>query len=71
MLSRHTCERLGLIDEEFPKPSNAVKGDADATAKKAGVHGIDGGAYQDYGECDPDSKLPCRCPRREFVVCGH
>ena len=23
--------------------------------------------YQDEGECDPDSKLPCRCPRRELV----
>ena len=25
MLSRHTCERLGIIDEEFPKPGCVKK----------------------------------------------
>ena len=23
--------------------------------------------YQEEGVCDPDSELPCRCPRRELV----
>jgi len=36
-------------------------------AEHAEVHEMDGGVYQEYGECDPDSELPCRCPRREFV----
>ena len=62
MLSRHTCERLGLIDEEFPKPGH-VKDDIG----HAHVHGVDIGVYQEHGECDPDNELPCRCPRREFV----
>ena len=64
MLSRHTCERLGLIDKEFPKPGYVEKGNG---VEHAEVHGVDGGVFQGYGECDPDSELPCRCPRREFV----
>ena len=28
---------------------------------------MQGGVYQEHGVCDPDSDLPCRCPRREFV----
>ena len=64
MLSRHTCERLGLINEDFPKPGSVVDG---ADKGHAEVHEMDGGVYQEEGECDPDSELPCRCPRREFV----
>ena len=44
MLSRHTCERLGLIDEKFPKPGNAWDG---GTIKHAKVHGVDGDIYQE------------------------
>ena len=64
MLSRHTCERLGLINEEFPKPGHVVERD---DIEHIEVHKVDGGVYQKDGECDPDSELPCRCPRREFV----
>ena len=64
MISRHTCERLGLIDEEFPKPGHAINGDV---IDHAEIQEVYTGAYQEYGECDPDSELPCRCPRREFV----
>ena len=62
MLSRHTCERLGIIDEKFPKPLHVG-----ADEEHAEVQEVNGGVYQEYGDCDPDSTLPCRCPRREFV----
>ena len=64
MLSRHTCERLGLIGKEFPKTGHVVN---EGDRHHIDVQVVDGGVYQEYGECDPDSKLPCRCPRREFV----
>ena len=51
MLSRHTCERLGLVNKEFPKPGFVEKVDG---VEHAEVHGVDGGVYQEYGECDPD-----------------
>ena len=28
---------------------------------------LEGEIYHEVGVCDPDSPLPCRCPRREYV----
>ena len=66
ILSRHTCQKLGLISLEFPKvgehlQQNRVQG-AEVKVMEQAV-----ATYQKDGECDPDSELPCRCPRREFV----
>ena len=69
LLSRHTCERLGVIDAEFPKVGKHLHR---VCALKSGgskeLHGHDGeDGYQEVGICDPDSPLPCRCPRRRVV----
>ena len=42
----------GLIDEQFPNLAALL---------------VDGEAFQEYEASGPDSKLPCRCLRREFV----
>ena len=69
LLSRHTCERLGVIDAEFPKVGKHLyevckvkAGDTDELHRRD-----EKDVYQEDGVCDPDSPLPCRCPRRESV----
>ena len=63
MLSRHACERMGLISPEFPYPGEHFRGQPD----RRKVCAVEGKVYQEVGVCDPDSPLPCRCPRREYV----
>ena len=68
-MSRHTCEKLGIISSEFPKVGEHLVRPVCGN-KKPGldINVVKSEAvYQEEGECDPDSKLPCRCPRREFV----
>ena len=69
ILSRHTCEKLGLVSQDFPtlgehlpKPSGGKKSQVNKI-EEFGAETI----FQDEGECDPDSTKPCRCPRREYV----
>ena len=67
ILSRHTCEKLGLISPDFPKIGEHLEDDFEQVGVE--VNGMEGSdaIYQEDGECDPDSRLPCRCPRRSFV----
>ena len=68
ILSRHTCEKLGVISSEFPKVGeHLVKAVTEQSEVEVNVVQESGAVYQEEGECDPDSELPCRCPRREFV----
>ena len=69
ILSRHTCEKLGIISSEFPKVGEHHISQV-RVEKEPGleVNVVESEAvYQEEGKCDPDSELPCRCPRREFV----
>ena len=79
LLSRSTCKVLGIIEQsdgggvrghgggvEFRKPSGGSYG---SPSQPLPTHSMvqQAGGYQPVGECDPDSVLPCQCPRREFV----
>ena len=74
LLSRSTCRNLGVIDEDFPRVGKYAK---DRLLKKAAVQSVTEitekvsdvkpEVYQAPGECDPDSELPCQCPRRDLV----
>ena len=70
ILSRHSCEKLGIVSKEFPKVGEHLIRPVNED-KKSGLEinvvERSGAVYQEEGECDPDSELPCRCPRREFV----
>ena len=51
---------------EFRKPSGgSYRSPSQPLPKHPWVQ--QAGGYQPVGECDPDSVLPCQCPRREFV----
>ena len=65
LLSRHTCERLGVIDAEFPKVGKHLH--EVHSLKSRDLKNDGGDVYQEVGVCDPDSPLPCRCPRRRAV----
>ena len=70
ILSRHTCEKLGIISSEFPKVGEHLSGSVGANERsglKVNVVENSAAVYQEEGVCDPDSELPCRCPRRELV----
>ena len=70
ILSRHTCEKLGIISKEFPKVGEHMVRSANEDKKsglEVNVVENSGAVYQEEGKCDPDSELPCRCPRRELV----
>ena len=68
ILSRHTCEKFGIISSEFPKVGEHLPvGEDKRLGLKVNMVEKSEDVYQKEGECDPDSELPCRCPRREFV----
>ena len=63
ILSRHTCERLRIIEPQFPVPESH----STVRPVKMDVFSVEDGCFQEPGVCDPDSELPCRCPRRDNV----
>ena len=78
LLSKSTCEKLGIVQKDFPKIHGRVQevyipGSDVEESSLQGTHissvqrtePEDG--LQAEGECDPDSPLPCRCPRRNWV----
>ena len=68
ILSRHTCEKLGVISSEFPKVGEHLAAhDVENQGVEVNVVEQSEPMYQEEGVCDPDSLLPCRCPRRQFV----
>ena len=70
ILSRHTCEKLGIISLEFPKVGEHLLRSGmkeNKTGMEINVVEKSEAVYQEEGQCDPDSKLSCKCPRREFV----
>ena len=69
ILSNHTCEKLGLVSPDFPKVGeHLVPLGQDVQLRVNEVkRQASGDLYQEAGVCDPDSSLPCRCPRREYV----
>merc|ERR1711954_344359 len=70
ILSNHTCEKLGLISQDFPKIGEHLQrlGDQIKGVKVNKVQRQESGEiFQEEGVCDPDSSKPCRCPRRECV----
>merc|ERR1711867_56287 len=62
ILSRTTCETLGVIDKDFPRVAKHFDAETQVAAVSSGPV-----VYQEVGECDPDSELPCRCPRRQYI----
>merc|ERR1711954_183009 len=70
ILSNHTCEKLGLISQDFPKIGELLQrlGDKIKRVKVNKVQRQESvEIFQEEGVCDPDSSKPCRCPRREYV----
>ena len=72
ILSNHTCEKLGLVSQDFPKVGeHLVKPVIRGGRMRLRVNEVQGRVsedlYQEMGVCDPDSSTPCRCPRREYV----
>ena len=79
LLSRATLTALGCLPDNFPEvgrfpileAANQPAGGASKnTFSLAGFpSGVGGGkpVRQPEGECDPDSDLPCSCPRRQFT----
>ena len=68
LLSRSTCKVLGIIERDFPQVGRYAKGVGVCAALCTQLGGdVQAQGYQPVGECDPDSVLPCQCPRREFV----
>ena len=70
ILSKHTCGKLGLISQDFPKIGEHLLGPVEQNeglqvneVKEQRSEEL----FQEKGVCDPDSRKPCRCPRREYV----
>ena len=71
LLSREVLKQLGVLPPEFPKVGQFSGGQVETSrVDKLGVSGEvdkgpgDQGMFQPHGQCDPQSKLPCRCPLR-------
>ena len=74
LMSMVTLRDLGCVQEEFPEVGRFSWAVAALRAMTStGHHGADGGSHggevirQPPGDCDPDSPLPCSCPRRQFT----
>ena len=74
LVSMVTLRDLGCVQEEFPEIGRFSWAVAALRAMTStGHHGADGGSHggevvrQPPGDCDPDSPLPCSCPRRQFT----
>ena len=61
ILSRNTCETLGVVDEDFPKVGKHL-----GAKTRVSEVSCESAVYQEVGQCDPDSEYPCRCPRRIY-----
>ena len=77
LLSRSILSELGCLPEKFPEIGRFPKSKAidQPAGGNSGIilssvssnSGGDQPVRQPAGECDPDSPLPCSCPRREFT----
>ena len=75
LLSRSTLEKLGLLPTGWPDKFNRSPNDAiyklNEVLKDGAVPaqqtGSGGATRQPPGQCDPDSDLPCCCPRRQYT----
>ena len=81
LLSKRTLRVLGCIDDDFPQvgkwlnSAGAKKMNCPTQAPQMTEH-LDPGNHdretnpplrQPPGECDPESEIPCSCPRRTFT----
>ena len=60
ILSRHTCEKLGIISSEFPKVGEHLSGFVGRNNNpnlEVNVVENSEAVYQEVGQCDPNSEL--------------
>ena len=78
LLSRRTLKKLGCIDDNFPEVGKyldvakvkKVEYPDPSTPDTTGSEessSIEPPLRQPVGECDPESDIPCSCPRRTFA----
>ena len=68
LLSRNTLRKLGVIDDEFPKVGK-FELNLTMVKKVQCTQSVltEQEVKQPVGQCDPDSDLPCHCPRHDLV----
>ena len=62
LLSSRTLKKLGCIEEEFPEVGKFLDRAEVSTVESKPATQL----RQPEGECDPESDIPCSCPRRGF-----
>ena len=74
MLSQECLVQLGVLPPSFPTVgqfADTLEERTETVYKSSTLNMIKSGgkqlAKQPVGECDPESILPCQCPRRTFA----